>query len=157
MWRAISRSICVCRQYLVPVRMLWQADWMTANTHTLTHARTHGVHVAVWQPCKLLYTCYFTYLHTRMHTQAGWVAGNYSINLCVLTIPRARAYATASGLRRCFKSLTMQRRASLSLRGTATAAPAGLTCLNDVAAGRPSTCFNSDTNCQPLSASSRLM
>lgn len=37
------------------------------------------------------------------------------------------------------------------------AAPAGLTCLNDVAAGRPVTSLSSLTNCQLLKASHKLM
>jgi len=35
--------------------------------------------------------------------------------------------------------------------------PAGLTCLNDVAAGVPHADLSSFTSCHPLSASSRLM
>ena len=38
-----------------------------------------------------------------------------------------------------------------------TAAPDGLTCLNEAAAGRPIACFSSLTSCQELSASNRLI
>ena len=41
--------------------------------------------------------------------------------------------------------------------GTATAAPAGLTCLKEAAAGRPVAAFSSITSCQELKASKKLM
>ena len=43
------------------------------------------------------------------------------------------------------------------LIGNPTAAPAGLTCLKDAAAGRPVASFNSFTNCQLLKASRKLI
>ena len=45
----------------------------------------------------------------------------------------------------------------MSDKGSPTAAPAGLTCLNEVAAGSPVASFNSLTSCQPLRASKRLI
>ena len=43
------------------------------------------------------------------------------------------------------------------LIGIATAAPAGLTCLKEAAAGNPVASFNSFTNCQLLNASKKLI
>ena len=63
--------------------------------------------------------------------------------------------AAASGNASTAAGITTQVTSSVS--GTATAAPEGLTCLKEVAAGRPVACLSSRTNCQALSASSRLM
>jgi len=46
---------------------------------------------------------------------------------------------------------------SSSDNGTPTAAPAGLTCLKEAAAGRPRDALSSLTSCHPLRASQRLM
>lgn len=46
---------------------------------------------------------------------------------------------------------------SISFNGIPRAAPAGLTCLKDVAAGRPVTSLSSLTNCQLLKASHKFM
>lgn len=46
---------------------------------------------------------------------------------------------------------------SILFNGKPKAAPAGLTCLKDVAAGRPVTSLSSFTNCQLLKASHKLM
>lgn len=46
---------------------------------------------------------------------------------------------------------------SIESRGIATAAPAGLMCLNEAAAGKSIADFNSETSCHPLSASPKLM
>ena len=45
----------------------------------------------------------------------------------------------------------------MSLSGRPTAAPAGETCLNEAAAGRPVASFSSLTNCQALKASRKLI
>ena len=41
--------------------------------------------------------------------------------------------------------------------GVPTAAPAGEQCLKEAAAGRPRACLSSNTSCQALHASSKLM
>ena len=46
---------------------------------------------------------------------------------------------------------------STSVSGKPTAAPAGETCLKEVAAGSPVAFFNSFTSCQPLNASKKLI
>lgn len=46
---------------------------------------------------------------------------------------------------------------SISFNGIPKAAPAGLTCLKDVADGRPVTSLSSLTNCQLFKASHKLM
>lgn len=46
---------------------------------------------------------------------------------------------------------------SISFNGKPKAAPAGLTCLKEVAAGRPVTSLSSLTSCQLLKASHKLM
>ncbi|KAH9526386.1 hypothetical protein DERF_000484 [Dermatophagoides farinae] len=51
----------------------------------------------------------------------------------------------------------MQTLSCSRLKGTATAAPAGLTCLNDAAAGIFNARYNSRTNWYALKASQRLM
>ena len=69
--------------------------------------------------------------------------------------PRARIYAVAIGV--SSTPSTKYIFFNVSDKGTATAAPAGLTCLKDAAAGRPVASFNSRTNCQLLKASKRLI
>ena len=75
----------------------------------------------------------------------------------IRSAPRALAYAQATGERRIFTSSTKYIFFSVSLKGKPIAAPAGDTCLNDVAAGIPVAAFNSFTSCQPLSASRKFM
>ena len=79
-----------------------------------------------------------------------------SPNDAMRSAPRALMYAVASGLR-IFLEGTKYIRLSVSESGNATAAPAGDTCLNDVAAARPVALLSSCTSCQPLRASIRLM
>ena len=68
---------------------------------------------------------------------------------------RARKYAIANGVN-SFPT-TSYAVASSAVNGTCTAAPAGLTCLNDAAAGRFNDLFNSNTNCHAFAASSKLI
>ena len=63
--------------------------------------------------------------------------------------------ATTTHLERCY--IIKYPNTSIGVRGVPTAAPAGEQCLNDAAAGKPNACFNSDTSCQALQASRRLM
>ena len=68
---------------------------------------------------------------------------------------RARRYASAAPL--MFGSVISYAFISASVSGTAIAAPAGDTCLNDAAAGAPSALRASFTSIQLFSASQRLM
>ena len=67
----------------------------------------------------------------------------------------AAKYAIANGVN-SFPT-TSYAVASSAVNGTCTAAPAGLTCLNDAAAGRFNDLFNSNTNCHAFAASSKLI
>ncbi len=79
-----------------------------------------------------------------------------SPKLDMRSAPRARAYATASGERSAMSS-TNSALASAPESGEVTAAPAGLTCLNDAAAGRSRAWRNSFTRAQAFIASHMLM
>ena len=70
--------------------------------------------------------------------------------------PRARTYAWAMGLSSS-PSGTKHTWRSAAVKGFATAAPAGETCLKEAALGSPVAAFNSRTSCQELNASKRLM
>ena len=71
---------------------------------------------------------------------------------------RARKYANALGVNLAAASgVTSYAAHSTSVKGTATAAPAGLTCLKLDAAARPVASRNSFTRSQALAASSKLM
>ncbi len=74
----------------------------------------------------------------------------------IRSAPRALAYAHARGLRSKLSS-TQYIFFSTSLSGRPIAAPAGETCLNEVAAGLPVAFFSSFTSCQPLKASRRFI
>ena len=74
----------------------------------------------------------------------------------ILSAPLALAYALASG-DNFPKSSTQYILANVSSNSFPTAAPAGDTCLNDVAAGSPVASFNSLTNCHPLKASKKFI
>eukprot|EP00479_Gromia_sphaerica_P010660 TRINITY_DN4970_c0_g1_i1.p1 TRINITY_DN4970_c0_g1~~TRINITY_DN4970_c0_g1_i1.p1 ORF type:complete len:168 (+),score=15.60 TRINITY_DN4970_c0_g1_i1:66-569(+) len=67
----------------------------------------------------------------------------------------ARMYAVACGDKSPLPTSYVSLR--ISLNGTATAAPAGDTCLKEAAAGRFNDCRSSETSCQAFNASSRLM
>lgn len=75
----------------------------------------------------------------------------------ILSAPRALAYAVASGVNELIMSSTWHSLACSGVSGTPTAAPAGLTCLKDVAAGKFKAVSSSLTNCQAFRASQRLM
>ena len=79
-----------------------------------------------------------------------------SPNDAILSAPRALMYAVASGVR-FLDAGTKYIRLSVSESGNATAAPAGDTCLNEVAAASPVAFLSSCTSCQPLRASIRLI
>ena len=79
-----------------------------------------------------------------------------SPNELILSAPRALTYAVAMGLSSVFAP-TMYIRLSVSSSSSATAAPAGETCLKDVAAASPVAFSRSLTSCQPFNASSRFM
>lgn len=59
-----------------------------------------------------------------------------SPNEDILSAPLALAYAVANGVKLSIISSTMHSLACSGVSGTATAAPAGLTCLNEAAAGK---------------------
>ena len=157
----LSRELAFCidapnLKFLAPTTpKIWSGS---QNFKSRSQALKHRHYCAsMWYMFHLIVICAVKLRHV------GFLINKYSISAQKwgwrgrLTVPRARAYAMASGLSWSFKSATIHSWASLSLNVTPTAAPAGLTCLKDVAAGRPSTIFNSWTNCQPLRASSRLM
>ena len=74
----------------------------------------------------------------------------------ILSAPLALAYAQARG-ESSPRSSTQYIFLSTSLKGSPTAAPAGETCLNEVAAGSPVASLSSFTSCHPLNASMKFI
>ncbi len=90
--------------------------------------------------------------HVIHHTHLGLIfaqrdtnCGSWKVKMCVL---KSKPFP---------ETLQDRHELSLHLKSKFSCIPAGLTCLNEVAAGNPRAFFNSLTSCQAFRASHRLM